>query len=274
LRPIIKPIIGAIGKPDPKLNPRLEPKPEPKPNPRPDPRPDPDHGHEHDHDRTPICHDEPVYRTVAYSCMKAISVPYEVFDHNSKANVVVKVAAAPSKKPQSGNCGIKFNLGGAALAVTNTCDDYLAVYNKTVEGHGDEKNYNYSVKLYNAETVLAPLAGGLQDMHMDGDDLVVQTGNLVGATNFKLKLYVQRRRLVQSDVVLIDRELNSEEFSYEAVDERTGLVHINLGKVIDGFEASRKNVIKLSLDVNIEAGTLMNGGNLPDLHQEASITIH
>ena len=206
--------------------------------------------------------------------MKTIAVPYEVFDHNSKANVFVKVAGAPSARPQSGNCGIRFSLNGSALAVANTCDDYLAVYNKTVEDHGNEKNYNYSVKLYNAETVLAPLAGGLQDMHMDGDDLVVQTGNLVGATNFKMKLYVQRRKVLLRDVVLIDRILNSKEFSYEPIDEYTGLVHINLGKIINGFESSRKNVIKLSLDVNIEAGTLMNGGNLPNLHQETSITIH
>ena len=118
------------------------------------------------------------------------------------------------------------------------------------------------------------MAGNLQDISVNGNDLTVQTGNLVGATNFNLKLYVQRKKLLLSDVVLINRVLSTKEFSYEAIDEHTGLVHINLSKVIDGFEPNKKNVIKLSLDVNIEAGTLINGGELPNLHQEASVTIY
>ena len=128
--------------------------------------------------------------------------------------------------------------------------------------------------MYDAQKVLAPLAGNLVGMRVVGDELLVTTGNLTGATNFSLKLYVQRRRFLRSDVVLINRALTSKEFSYEAFDESKGTVHIKLSKLIDGFEANRKNVIKLNLDVNLDAGTLLNGGGLPSLHQESSITIY
>ena len=234
-----------------------------------------DHGNDGDHGPRVVCHDEAEYRTVAYSCTETISVPYEVFDHNSTANVKVRVSAAPSSKPQTGNCGIDFNLSGDLLTASNSCSEYVALANQTVENLGNLKNYNYDVKLLDAQVVLAPLAGNLQEMKVNGTDLVVKTGNLAGATNFNLKLYVQRRRLFRSDVVLIDRTLNSKEFSYEASDDNTGYVHINLAKIVSGFEPNRKNIIKLNLDVNLGAGTLLlNSGAIPSLHQEAQITIY
>lgn len=88
--------------PEPK-NPGRVQKPEPRPIPRPEPRPVP---------RQPVCHDEPVYSTEAYSCLKTVSVPYEVFDHQETANVSVQVTAAPASKPQTENCGIRFSLYG------------------------------------------------------------------------------------------------------------------------------------------------------------------
>ena len=206
--------------------------------------------------------------------MQTISVPYEVVDHQSTANVNVKVSAAPATKPQSGSCGINFSLNGDAFAATNTCVDYLALSNQVVTDQGNAKSYSYAIKLYDAETVFAPLAGKLQDMHVEGDDLVVKTGNLVNATNFTLKLYVQRRRFLAKDMVLINRVLNANEFSYQAIDDKTGYVHINLEKILGGFQSGKKHVIQLNLDVNLDQGTLLNGGALPSLHQENQITIN
>ena len=110
-------------------------------------------------------------------------------------------------------------------------------------------------------------------MHVEGNNLVVQTGTLTGASNFSLKLYVERKKLLQSDVVLIDRILRANEFSYEAIDGRVGLVRINLNKILGGFESNKRHVIKLNLDIRTDSGIIINNGALPSLHQEASITI-
>ena len=224
--------------------------------------------------REPICHDEPVYRDEAYSCMKTEQIPYEVFDHNTDATVNVKIAAAPSTKPQAGNCGIDFNLNGDDLTATNTCSDYLAFANIGSMGSGYSKSYNYDVKLFDASIILSPLNGNLQDMHVDGSDLSFKTGTLSGATNFTLKLFVQRKRLLAKDITLIDRQLNANEFTYTAIDARTGYVHIDLDRVAGGFQSNKKNEINVKLDVSLpSAGTLITGQSAPTLHQEAGITV-
>lgn len=222
----------------------------------------------------PVCYTRAVYRTEAYSCWQSVSVPYEVFDHASTANVDLKISATPEAKPVTNNCGVRFTLTGDYLVPTNTCAEYVAIANQTVENHGYVKNYNYAIKLLDAEVVLAPLAGNLQGLQVNGSNLVVTTGNLNGPANFTIKLFVERKRLLKKDVVLINRPLNANEFSFEATDARTGLVHVNLKKLLGNFEADKKNVIQVSLDVNINSPAMINNSAMPSLHQEASITIN
>ncbi|MDO9183400.1 MAG: hypothetical protein Q7U04_13380 [Bacteriovorax sp.] len=258
-------------RPDPRPTPRPDPRPDPRPYPRPDPRPDP---RPYPRPRPPVCYNEPIYTTVAYSCLETISIPVQVIDHKTTANINAKVSAAPITKPQTGNCGINFNLDGDNLGITNTCVDYLAIANKTVEENRDVKNYNFAIKLYDAETIFAPLAGKLQEMHLEGAELVVKTGNLNTATNFSLKLFVQRKRILRSDLILIDRVLTAKDYSFQAIDSRTGYLRVNLEKIIGNFDSGKKHIIKFNLDVNLESGALLNGGIIPNLHQEADITIN
>lgn len=240
----------------------------------PDRRIPPGRGRHEPRPMPPICHNRPVYRMEAYSCWRSVSVPYEVFDHASTANVNVKISATPEGKPVSKICGVNFNLTGDYLLPTNTCAEYVAVANQTVEDHGYVKNYNYAIKLLDAEIVLAPLAGNLQGLQVNGSDLVVKTGNLNGTANFTLKLFVERKRLLKKDVVLINRPLNANEFSFQAIDARTGLVHVNLQKLLGNFESDKKNIIQVSLDVAINSPAHINNSAMPALHQEASITIN
>lgn len=253
-------------RPEPRPNPRPEPRPEPRPYPYPDPRPEP-------RPRPPVCYDEPIYREVAYSCMKTISVPYEVVDHESTANVEVKLSAAPQSKPQTGNCGINFALQGDNFQAINSCRDYLAVGIIGRQQNGSVTSYSYFINLFDAERIFAPLAGGLTDLHVDGSTLFVKTGDLRANPNFALKLYVERKRFLKSDVVLINRVLKAEEFSYQPGDARTGVVRIDLEKVLGGFEAGKKHVIKVDLDLALPAGSVINGSPIPQLHQEASTTV-
>lgn len=264
-------VIGPHPVPNPPRDPRdppperkPEPRPTPYPNPRPEPRPEP---------RPPVCYDEPIYRQVAYSCLKTISVPYEVVDHESRANVEVKMSAAPATKPQSGNCGINFTLQGDHFSAANSCREYLAVALIGRQENGTVKNLSYFINLFDAEKIFAPLAGGLSDLHVEGNTLVVRTGDLRSNTNFALSLYVERKRFLKEDVVLINRALTPSEFSYQPADERTGLVRINLDKVLGGFEEGKKHVIKLKMDLSLPQGSIINGSPIPQLHQEASTTV-
>lgn len=265
-------------KPGPRPNPRPEPRPEPRPNPRPEPRPVPGphpapNPYPRPEPRPPVCYDEPIYREVAYSCLKTISVPYEVVDHESRANVEVKMSAAPATKPQSGNCGINFTLQGDHFSAANSCREYLAVALIGRQENGTVKNFSYFINLFDAEKIFAPLAGGLSDLHVEGNTLVVRTGDLRSNSNFALSLYVERKRFLKEDVVLINRALAPGEYTYQPGDERTGLVRINLDKVLGGFEEGKKHVIKVKMDLSLPQGSVINGSPIPQLHQEASTTV-
>ncbi len=240
------------------------PKPGPgdnNPSPWPDPTP------------TRTCHEEARYRSEAYSCTETVSVPYEVFDHNATANVNATISAELLPKTQA-NCGINFSLTGDDLSLFNSCVDYLATAVKTIDDQGDLKNYQFAVKLLNKDLILAPLAGNLQGMKVDADNLVVKTGDLTKGSNFTLKLYVQRRKFLAKDVVLVNRALTAKEFTYTALDAKTGLVKMNLDKLTGGFEAKKKHVIRVELDVTLPANTIANAGGAINTHQESEITIN
>lgn len=221
----------------------------------------------------PTCHDEPVYRQVAYSCRRTISVPYEVDDHQSTANVNVKISSPPKDILQSRNCGIDFSLTGDSFLSTNSCNQYLAMAQINHQDEGNVKNLSYKIDLYDTQKVFAPLAGGLNDLHVDGDVLLVKTGDLKTHSNFTLNLYVQRRRLFSSDVVLIDRTLSNSEFTYQPIDAHTGYVRIDLSKLAAGFIRGKKHVIRVNLNVILPAGSVIVGAGIPNLNQEASIKI-
>ena len=150
---------------------------------------DHDHGHDGDHrgperrpmpypypyplPRPPVCYQQPIYQTIPYSCWQTVSLPYEVFDHDSVANLNVNISSAPTSKPPTQNCGINFFLNGDSLNATNTCSDYIALLHQSVEDHGNVKNYTTSIKILDAETVLAPMNGKLEDMQVNGNEQVL-----------------------------------------------------------------------------------------------------
>lgn len=92
--------------------------------------------------------------------------------------------------------------------------------------------------------VFAPLAGGLADLRVEGDNLFVKTGDLKVIANYTLKLFVERKRLLKSDVVLINRILKTQEFIYQPLAGRA-----------------------------LPEGSVINGRGLPNLHQQAETTI-
>jgi hypothetical protein len=103
--------------------------------------------------------------------------------------------------------------------------------------------------------------------------IVAKVGTLRDAKNATLKLFVERKKLFGDDT-LINRTLNSSEYSYQAIDEKTGYVRINMDKVFGGIENGKKHVIRLNLSVSLPQGTVLSGGAANgDLAQSSEITI-
>jgi hypothetical protein len=263
-------------------DPPVGPHPAPGPHPR-DPRdPPPEtkpgrggdgggHGGGGYEPRDPVCREEARYRTVSYSCIETVSVPYQVYDHEAFANLDVKISATPMSRPHTPNCGIDFVLDGDYLSAINKCQEYIAVAQVTKNISGYSTNYSYDINLFNTEKVLAPLKGSLANMRVEGNFLVFKTGTITNANNVSLKLFIERNRSLASDITLINRKLTTNEFSYQAIDDKTGNVKINLNNLVGGLN-DRKYTISVAMDVALPAGSILKGNSLPNLHQENSIT--
>lgn len=236
-------------------------------DPRPEPRPEP---------RRPVCHTEAVYRTEAYTCYQTVSVPYEVLDHNSISNFVVSLTNEGNAN--SGNqCYINFTMSGDNLSTGSNCSELLLLASKGASSSVDRfgtrvNNFDISVKAVDMNSQILALKGGLTNLHLEGQTLVVTTGDLNRATNAKLKLFVERRRFLKSDETLINRTLNAGEFTFESAGADTGLTKIDLRKLLGGINTSKKHKVRVELDVTLPAGEILND-NLMPRHQEAEITV-
>ncbi len=242
--------------------------PEPRPPRPPEPRPP--------QPRPPVCYQKPIYRTVAYSCMQTVTVPYQV-RNPTRASVVVNMTAAPATRPQTSNCGINFAFRGVKLDAYNTCSEYIAIANKLSVGEGSsDSQHKYSIALFDGVSLLAPLAGGLTEMRLEnGRYLLARVGNLNLSGNFSLRLRVERKRLVGNDSDLINRPLRLGEYTYEDFDGRTGFVRIDFNKLLGGIASDKKHEITLSLSVTLPAGNIIPGGayNNQDLNQSQTIVV-
>ncbi len=223
-------------------------------------------------DSARVCNPVPVYRCqqvanyrqVPYICYQTITTPYDVPDHNVKANFVIKINKAP-KEPGSptDHCEVGFVLEGENLKTTADCKEFLLISTQSKKVDFDQTgavvhNYDFAVNLLNAEDTIAPLEGGIAEMHMEGHTLVFRTGDLSKNSNIALKLFVEKRHLLKSDETLINRTITSNDYSFEKTNEHFGIVKVNLDKLLGGFNDSKKHVIKVGLSVNLPNGVLLN----------------
>ena len=222
------------------------------------------------------CYNQIRYRQEPYTCYQTVSVPYEVFNNNAKANVNVKVTSTPSDAPTANACGIDFTLQGNNFKSVANCSEYIVLAKQSSESvtQGDTVTQNRSldITLLDAKKVAAPVKGGIADLKLVGQTVTFRTGDLTKNPEFTLKLFVQRRKLLQSDETLINRKLTPAEYSFEKTSEDYGIVKINLGKLIDGINTSKKHVIKVDLDVVTNTKNSINA-KLPNLSVSESITV-
>lgn len=237
-------------------------------------------------DSARVCNSVPVYRCqpvaqyreVAYTCYQTISTPYEVADHQVVANFNVKISSKPKEPTNPTGCRVGYTMEGEALRSHADCPSLLVLSNEKRTTAIDRAgtvihNYNVALKLLDAEEILAPLEGGVAQMQLEGQTLTFRTGDLSKNANFNLKLFVERKRLLKSDETLINRNITPNEYTFEKINERFGIVKIDLNKLLGGLNLKKKHVLKVSLQVNLEAGTLLNNQR-PVLQSDAAITVN
>ncbi|MDD4973709.1 MAG: hypothetical protein PHY93_05130 [Bacteriovorax sp.] len=223
------------------------------------------------------CQMVPQYRVAPYACYQTVTTPYEVVDHQVEANFNVKIARAPKEPTDPTSCLVEFAMEGEALRSHADCRKYLILSTEKKTTEVDRAgtvihNYNVDLKLLDAEATLAPLEGGVAEMHLEGHTLTFRTGDLSRNPNFNLKLFVEKRHLLKSDETLINRNITPGEYTFEKINERFGIVKVNLDKLLGGMNDNKKHVIKVGLNINIEAGTLLNLTS--DLKRDATITVN
>lgn len=220
------------------------------------------------------CSDEIRYRTEAYTCYQNVSVPYEVFNNNVKANVIVKVSAPV--QPTASACAVNFTLNGSSFKAVANCADYVVLAKQTAEesrvGDTVVQTRTLNLTLVDAKTVAAPVKGGIREMKLEGQTLSFKTGDLAKNSNISLKLFVERRKLFGDDT-LINRNLVPTEYSFEKTGENEGVVKVNLTKLMGGINASKKHAIRVDLNVIADFSSAINS-SLPNLSASESIIVN
>lgn len=223
------------------------------------------------------CYTEPRYRQEAYTCYQTISVPYEVFSNNVKANVKVKIANNTGVQAPHNTCNLNFTLEGAAFRANASCSEFIVLAKQSAderrEGSTVIQERVLDLTLVDAKKLAAPVKGGIAEMRLEGQTLVLRTGDLTKNSNFSLKLFVERRKFLSSDETLINRNLAPSEYSFEKINEDFGLVKINLSKLIGGINAKKKHVLKVDLNVAADLNGSLNT-SLPSLSASESITVN
>lgn len=224
------------------------------------------------------CQQVPQYRDMPYTCYQNISTPYEVLDHRVMANFNVKITSKPKEPTNPTSCLVGYTMEGESLRSHADCASHLILSNEQKTTEIDRAgtvihSYNITLNLLETQTTLAPLDGGIAEMHLEGQTLTFRTGDLSKNSNFNLKLFVERRHLLKGDETLINRDITPGEYTFEKINEQFGIVKINLDKLLGGLNTKKKHVIKVGLKVNLETGTLLNNQR-PDLQRDATITVN
>ncbi len=223
------------------------------------------------------CYSEVRYRQEAYTCYQTVTIPYEVFSHNVKANVKVKVTNTPGVFAPHNSCALNSTLEGSSFRVNASCSEFIVLAKQSADESrvADTviQNRVLDLTLIDSQKLTAPVKGGVAQMRLEGQTLVFRTGDLTKNPNFSLKLYVQRRKLLSSDETLINRNLAPSEYTFEKISEDFGLVKVNLSKLLGGINDKKKHVIRVNLNVAADLTGALNT-SLPSLSAEESITVN
>lgn len=211
------------------------------------------------------CWTEPMYRTVPYSCIQTVSIPYEVKDYDVDARVIVDVTKV-SPEATTGET-FKVTLNGDLLTFDVVgSKKFFIVKNKV----SNRSSMNGSVKMIDALLAAelieaAPVLKAIKmtDISVEDGTLNFNIGPVASMDNLGFSLKVVKVKTFGSDTTLLDRELAASEIEVKASSEGSSSAGVNVSKL--GVELSNG---KFSLTAKAYAkfnGNLMNSSQFEDL---------
>jgi hypothetical protein len=224
------------------------------------------------------CTKVPEYVRVPYYCNQVVEVPYNVV-HTVQANFLL-LGPDQMMSYENDNCLINYRLNADTIEVfTDSCYKYLIFLQKfkkeTIESDGSIAiDFWGKFSLLDMKTFLAPIAGGVKNLQLNGHILSFVTGDLIKNSNFEMSLTIQRKRKFLSDLEIADRGLKPTDYSFEKINDNSGLVKIDLSKVVNNFDETKKHTISIDLNANYSSdnGHVINLLNLP--HTGSTITVN
>lgn len=213
------------------------------------------------------CHNVPNYVRESYTCYENIRVAKQVFNGQVTSNINVKIKNNTNLN-LSGNdqCSLNFQQNEESFDINSRCDDFIILKNKelNVKNYsGENVIYNRSVDitLLESKQILAPVNQGISELRLDGQNLVFRTGNLNRNKNYEMILKIQKKNLLKKDEDLVNRNIAPGEYTFSENDLESGVVRINLDRMMGGVDASKKHEITVTIRVLDDLSKAMNINN-------------
>ncbi len=171
----------------------------------------------------PSCYTRPVTRTVAYSCIQTVRIPYQVKDYDVDASVELEASALPGV--QAGET-FKVTLDGDRLSLTALSSgrrNFVLLKKEEIASStsGGMKflTASYRAVVMDAQPVLAALS--MNGIGIRNPVLNFDLGPIADREMIGFKLLVKKSPVIGGQTVLFDRELGSEEVSLVSEGLRT-----------------------------------------------------
>lgn len=160
------------------------------------------------------CFNEPMYRTVAYSCTQTVQIPYTVKDFDVVAQVAVNVINS-SDKAANETISVTLEKNGLVSLKAVGSKNFLVVLKNKKEDVQTNGSVKTVVGTYDVELVDASALKALEAKNLNASFTGV-TFNYAAADKNSLvatSLKIEKRRFLASKKNLFDRELSKVEVS-------------------------------------------------------------
>lgn len=167
------------------------------------------------------CWSQPIYRSVPYSCMQTVRVPFEVKDYDVDARVIVDVTNLSSEITTGEK--IKVMLKGDSLTfLAEGSKKFFIVKKKqdireSMNGNVKMLDGVLAVELVEAAPVLKALS--LTSISMNDGVLNFDLGPNADSKNIGMDLKIVKNKFLGSDTVILDRELKASEVNVTTTEE-------------------------------------------------------
>lgn len=217
-----------------------------------------------------VCQTVPYYRTISYTCIQTVQVPYEVKDYDVEATVDLKVTNTTAL-PAGENFKVTLDEDRLSLAATSTGKRFFII----LKDQRISSSINGTLKLidasYTAELVEAsPIVKALDVTNISIKDslLSFKMGPVSVRSAIGFRLTVKKAPVLGSDTVLFDRELAKSEIQLSTA-EQSSAANVDIEKL--GVELSSGRHTLTATAFFKYVGTIINSSDFE--RTEASRTL-